>query len=518
MEKSRKGVYPMKNKLQQMILTTVLFVISVFFFYWLFDSFVLLTIFIELLTILVASYLIFFDQRNATSKFAWLFAMLMLPYVGLLLFLLLGRNQQKRRFSATQKKNHQQLERHLAQLFSNQEHWIAKEQTLSKELYHLSGNAALRGNVLTSLSDGEQAFQQLLNDVRQAKHHIHLFYFIYKADETGNELAELLKEKVAQGIEVRLMYDGVGSFHLPFEWLDQLRAAGIEVRPYDLVNSPLLSTRLNWRNHRKMVVIDGEIAHIGGMNLGNEYRSITDKFSYWRDTNLRIKGPAALEVQGVFLNDWIYFEQEENAAAFFTDQTTVYFPTTFTEQEEDENCQILFGGPYDKERIIHDAFMDVIGKATKSIKIASPYFVPDEESLSTLRRAARSGIRVQIIIPGKGDRALSYFGNTSFIDSLLTAGIDVYFYDKEAFLHAKYMIIDDQLATIGSTNFDMRSFYLNHEISAFIYGPSKTVATIVDQFNEDLSKSERVTQKQRAKRSISQRVKEKLSAFFSPLL
>lgn len=508
----------MKNKLQQMLLTTVIFIGLLFFFYWVFGSFVILTLFMEIFTFLIASYLIFFDQRNATSKFAWLFAMLMLPYIGLLLFLLLGRNQQKRRFSVVQKKNHQQLHRYLAKLFGKKEQWMGKEKSLSQELYNLSGNAALRGNALESLADGEVAYQRILSDIREAKNHIHLFYYIYKADETGTELAELLMEKAAEGLEVRFMYDGVGSMKLPFEWLNRLKKAGIEVRPYDLVNSPLLSTRLNWRNHRKMLIIDGKIAHIGGMNLGNEYRSLTDKFSYWRDTNLRIEGPAALEVQGVFLNDWIYFEQEEEAVTFFLNKSECYFPTEGIEKEADENCQIVFGGPYDEERIIHDAFMDVIGKATKSIKIASPYFVPDEESLATVRRAARSGIKVQLIIPGKGDRALSYFGNTSFIEPLLAAGIDVYFYDKEAFLHGKYMIIDDTIATIGSTNFDIRSFYLNHEISAFIYGPSDTVVEIVDQFKQDLLKSEQVTQKKRATRSISQRIKERLSAFFSPLL
>ena len=173
---------------------------------------------------------------------------------------------------------------------------------------------------------------------------------------------------------------------------------------------------------------------------------------------------------------------------------------------------------YDEENIIRDAFMDSIGKATTSIKIASPYFVPDEEALSAIRRAARSGIQVQVMMPGKGDRAISYYGNTSFINRLLSAGVEVYFYDKEAFLHCKYMIIDDQVATIGSTNFDVRSFYLNHEISAFIYGPSQAVAEIVQQFTTDLARCEQVTLSQRARRPISQRVKEKLSEFFAPLL
>lgn len=510
----------MKNKLQQMLFLTFIFIMISGLIYWVFDSFLILTMIIEVFSILISGYLIFFDERNSTSKFAWLFAILILPFFGILLFFLIGRNPKTRRFSKVQKENLRKLNQHLQSIFQQNPTWLDSDYSLSKELYFLSGNHALKKNQLDSLTDGEVAYQAILNDLHQAKHHIHLFYFIYKADETGLELAELLKEKAAQGIEVRFMYDSVGSIKLPYELINQLKSAGVEVRAFDLVNSPLLSTRINWRNHRKMVIIDGEIAHIGGMNLGNEYRSKTEKFAYWRDTNLRIKGPAAFEVQAVFLQDWIYFENELRAVTPFLEQSAVYFPTTAFEdsKEKGETCQIVFGGPYDAEGIIRDAFMDSIGKATTSIKIASPYFVPDEEALSAIRRAARSGIQVQVIMPGKGDRAISYYGNTSFINRLLSAGVEVFFYDKEAFLHCKYMIIDDRVTTVGSTNFDVRSFYLNHEISAFIYGPSQAVTEIVQQFETDLTCCERVTLSQRARRPISQRVKEKLSEFFAPLL
>ncbi|NLM68113.1 MAG: cardiolipin synthase [Enterococcus sp.] len=510
----------MKNKLQQMLFLTFVFIGMSVLIYLIFDSFLILTVLIEILSILISGYLIFFDERNSTSKFAWLFAILILPFIGILLFILIGRNPKTRRFTKVQKENIRKLHKHLVTLFQQNPEWKVEDHFLSKELFFLSGNYALKKNELCSLADGETAYQAILNDIRKARHHIHLFFFIYKADETGIELAEVLKEKATQGIEVRFMYDSVGSIKLPYQFIDQLKEAGVEVRPFDLVNSPLLSTRINWRNHRKMVIIDGEIAHIGGMNLGNEYRSLTNKFTYWRDTNLRIKGPATLEVQAVFLHDWIYFENEVTAITPFLEQSTVYFPTSVFNHSEEaiETCQIVFGGPYDEENIIRDAFMDSIGKATTSIKIASPYFVPDEEALSAIRRAARSGIQVQVMMPGKGDRAISYYGNTSFINRLLSAGVEVYFYDKEAFLHCKYMIIDDQVATIGSTNFDVRSFYLNHEISAFIYGPSQAVAEIVQQFTTDLARCEQVTLSQRARRPISQRVKEKLSEFFAPLL
>lgn len=508
----------MKNKLQQMLVITLVFGIISLIIYFIFDSFLVLTILVEVVSILMSGYLIFFDDRNATSKFAWLFAILIFPFIGILLFFLIGRNPKTRRFSKIQKENIRQLHRYLLEIFKQHPNWMDEKNPLSKELFYLSGNEALKGNALVSYADGEVAYQNILTDIRQAEHHIHLFYFIYKADETGSELAALLKEKAQTGIKVRLMYDSVGSIKLPYEFIDDLKTSGVEVRPFDLVNTPLLSTRMNWRNHRKMIVVDGKVAHLGGMNLGNEYRSLTDKFDYWRDTNLRIVGPAALEVQGTFIHDWIYFENNEEALTPFGTQMNHYFPLENLEQEMNETCQVVFGGPYDEETVIRDAFMDVIGKATRSIKIASPYFVPDNEALSAIRRAARSGIEVQIIMPGKGDRGISYYGNTSFINRLLSAGVKVYFYDTTAFLHCKYMIIDDTIATIGSTNFDVRSFYLNHEISAFIYGPSNAVNEVIEQFRVDLTRSQPVTMLERSRRPIHQRIKERLSEFFAPLL
>lgn len=508
----------MKNKLQQTIFLTVFFVLVSFAIYLLFDSILILTLINEFLAILISLYLIFFDNRNSNSKFAWLFAILIFPFIGILMFLLIGRNPKNRRFSKNQKTNIQNLNNFLLFLFRENIKWIDTEHTLSKELYSLSDAPALVGNHLTALADGEEAYQSLLNDIKKATHHIHLFYFIYKADETGIELANILKEKVAEGVEVRLMYDSVGSIKLPYEFINELKKADVEVRTYDLVNSPLLSTRINWRNHRKVVVIDGKCAHIGGMNLGSEYRSKTDKFTYWRDTNLRIEGPATIEVQRIFLQDWVYFDSDSKTLSKFLDLNQIYFPIDNMIKSNNEICQIIFGGPYDEEEIIRDAFMDIIGKATQCIKIATPYFVPDEEALSAIRRAARSGIQVQIIIPGKGDRGISYYGNASFIQRLLSAGVEVFFYDKKAFLHCKYMIIDNQIVTIGSTNFDVRSFYLNHEISAFIYGPSPIVNEFVQQFTEDLSRSEVITTKEHRERPLHKKFKERISELFHPLL
>ena len=268
-----------------------------------------------------------------------------------------------------------------------------------------------------------------------------------------------------------------------------------------------------------MVIIDGEIAHIGGMNLGNEYRSKTSKFKYWRDTNLRISGPSVIEVQRSFLLDWLFLNEDEDALMPFLSESETYFPLAkFTETMNAEVCQIVTGGPYDSENILKDSLLELLGKAEKTIQIASPYFVPDEESLSVIRRAARCGLKVQVLIPGKGDRAISYYGNYSFVDRLLSAGVEVYAYDEESFLHCKYIVVDGIIASVGSTNFDIRSFHLNHEISAFLYGPSKLISEIQHQFAEDLQNSKRLTIETQKNRKWLTRVKEQLSELFSPLL
>ncbi|MEG0373150.1 MAG: cardiolipin synthase [Enterococcus sp.] len=509
----------MKNKLQRLLVITGLFIGICFVAYQLFDSFILLTLFLEAVSFFLCGYLVLIDKRPSTAKIAWLFTILFFPYMGLLLFFLIGNNPVFRRFSSVQKENERLLHQGMDRLLKEHPEIFSEPYSISKELTYLSGNEPLSGNQITHLSDGEQAYQELLRDLKTAKHHIHLMYFIYKADETGRELAEVLIEKAKQGVEVRFIYDSVGSIKLPFEFIDRLKEAGIFVRAYDLVNSPSLSTRINWRNHRKMVIIDGRIAHIGGMNLGNEYRSITNKFAYWRDTNLKIIGPSTIYVQYVFLLDWLFLNEDDQALnPFFQDQEH-YFPLEKVSSDaQTEICQLIFGGPYDSERTLRDSIMELFGKAEKSIQIATPYFVPDEESLSVIRRAARCGLKVQLIIPGKGDRGISYYGNNSFIDRLLSAGVEVYAYDSTAFLHCKYLIVDGQVASVGSTNFDMRSFHLNHELSAFLYGPSPVVSEIQSQFEEDLRRSKRLTSEDQKKRKVLTIVKERLSEFLTPLL
>lgn len=503
----------MKNKLTQIMtvsLVTIflLFIVAVFT-----NGFFFILLAFELVAIGVSIYLLLFDNRNSKAKVAWILALYFIPVLGVLLYLLLGRDPRTRRLPKEQIINQVALQNLVRQEIAG----VRAESSpiLARKMEKLSGRSIVMGNDITILSEGNEAYQKLFEDLRNARNHIHLFYFIFKADEVGQQIKDILIDKALAGVEVRFMYDSLGSIKLPFTFISELRAAGVEVRAYDPVNSFWLSRRLNWRNHRKVVVIDGKIGHTGGLNIGNEYRSITEKFSYWRDTNIRIKGPLVCELQESFLYDWIFFDESPKSLDSFFKQTDRYFSK---ELFGTETGQVVYGGPYDQEKIIREGLLELIDSADDLVQIATPYFVPDDESLAVLRRVALSGVKVQLLIPGKGDREISFSGTNSFIDTLLNAGIEVYQYDNTAFLHCKLMIIDGKTATIGSTNFDIRSFQLNHEISVFLYGPSSSIDQLTYDFQQDLKKATAITESKQLEKNWQQLLKEKISALFVPLL
>lgn len=503
----------MENKLTQIMTVSLITIFLLYILAAFTDAFLFILLGFELLAIGVSIYLLLFDSRNSKAKVAWFLALYFIPVLGFLFYLLLGRDPRTRRLPSEQLVNQATLKNFVRQEIAelNGE----PNATVAEKIENLSGHATVTGNDILILSDGAAAYQRLFDDLTSATDHIHLFYFIFKADEVGRQLKEILIRKAKEGIEIRFMYDSLGSIKLPFSFVSELRAAGVEVRAYDPVNTFWLSRRLNWRNHRKVVVIDGKIGHTGGLNIGNEYRSVTEKFSYWRDTNIRIKGPLVCELQESFLYDWIFFDKSPKSLDTFFQQRSRYFSK---ETFGAETGQVVYGGPYDQEKMIRETILELIDSADELVQIATPYFVPDDESLAALRRVALSGVKVQLLIPGKGDRAISFNGTNSFIDSLLNAGIEVYQYDNSAFLHCKLMIIDGKTATVGSTNFDIRSFQLNHEISIFLYGPSISVDQLSHDFQQDLKEAVAVTTSKQMEKNWQQLLKEKMSALFVPLL
>ncbi|WP_430602331.1 cardiolipin synthase [Enterococcus sp. DIV0724b] len=482
------------------IITFLLIFIFLPQFIWIIFSF------FELISILLSMYIVFRRKDVTSVKVAWVLTLYFVPVVGLFLYLFFGRSNLKS--SAVQRREQDRLIRYV----NLNTKPLKPLSRLEDKNERLSKKSVVGGNQFVVLKDGEETFSAIFAALHEAKHHIHLFYFIIKEDELADKLRRILIKKASEGIKVRFGVDGLGSVKLSDEYLDSLKAAQIEVEIFNPIQSFYHIARANWRNHRKVIVIDGTLGFVGGLNIGNEYLGITPKFSHWRDTHLQIKGPLVTQLQESFLYDWLYMKNSAGSASEFMLES--YFPTV--EVGSDEG-QVIYGGPYDKERLVRDVLFNLIDSAKEKISIASPYFVPDDELLALLRRVARNGVSVEIIIPGKGDRKLSYYGNDFYLEDLISAGIHVYKYDDTAFLHCKVMIIDEQVATIGSTNFDIRSFDINHEVSAILYS-GQAIQKLADDFKTDRTNAKRITAQDLAQRSTWKKIKGKICGLFAPLL
>ncbi|MEI5989839.1 cardiolipin synthase [Enterococcus crotali] len=467
----------------------------------------ILTLF-EALSILLSMYIVFKRNDVTSVKVAWVLTLYFLPIIGLFIYLFFGRSNLKS--NLVQQKEQETLVHYVQSINRNQE--VGSVSLLEERNERLSGKAVLSGNEFDVLTDGEETFSAIFERLNQAEDHIHLFYFIIKEDQLAEQLRKILIKKAAEGVKVRFGVDGLGSIKLSNEYLESLRMAKIEVEIFNPIRSFYHLSRANWRNHRKVIVIDGKVGFIGGLNIGNEYLGITPKFSHWRDTHLQITGPLVTQLQESFLYDWLYMKNSSGSANVFLSER--YFPEMSV---GNDTGQVIYGGPYDQERVVRDVLFNLIDSAKEKVSIASPYFVPDDEMLALLRRVARNGVKVEVIIPGKGDRKLSYYGNDFYLETLVSAGIDVYKYDDAAFLHCKVMIIDEEVATIGSTNFDIRSFDINHEVSAILYN-GQAIHRLVENFKRDRDNSKKITLRELAQRSTWKKIKGKICGLFAPLL
>lgn len=475
--------------------------------------FYIVGIVLEVTGVLIALSLLLFDSRGTNSKVAWIAVIIVLPILGIISFFFFGRNPVKRKFSHHQYKEMDKIKQTMRDLPSPV---LSEAPELSQQIAHLTKSMPLHGNDITILTNGDQTFKAILESLKNAKNHIHMQYYIFREDEIGTEIRDILIQKAQAGVEVRFLYDGWGT-KLSSQFIKPLIDMGVDVEIYDPIYSFWIARTANLRNHRKIIVIDGQIAFTGGLNIGEEYRSNTEDFSFWRDSHLKINGLGVRVLQESFLMDWMYTKNQTLAADRFISKEGIqqYFSPV---EVGNQWAQIVYGGPYDDERLVRDAMLDLIDTAKKSVSIISPYFVPDEESLAILRRVAMSGIDVNIILPGKGDRGLSFHGSNAYIETMIKAGAKMHAYDSTAFIHAKIMIVDDEKAAIGTANFDVRSFRLNHELMVFLYDSSEAVDHLVQDFKNDLDHSTLYTIEEMKNKPFLQRLKEQLSSLFSPIL
>ncbi|QBO35595.1 cardiolipin synthase [Periweissella cryptocerci] len=463
---------------------------------------------------------IFREKRDISAIWAWLLVLLVFPVIGFLFYAIFGRRLTDKKIFNMQG----QARMGLDQMVRNQKKRL-KNGELVKTLDITAGakemiNMFLRTDkaVLTHknkveiFTDGRKKFDQLFADMREAKHHINIEYFTIYDDGIGNELVRVLEERAAAGIEVRVIYDQFGSHGRKTKLFKHLVELGGEVEPFLTGRFQALTFRVNFRDHRKLVIIDGKVGYIGGYNVGDQYLGLSKKFGPWRDTHLRIQGDGVLALQSRFFMDWN--ATHKNASVKFNDK---YFPEIGTGiSDGDTSMQIVSSGPDGELQQVKRGYMQMFTAARKSIVIQTPYFIPDEGMLEVLQNAALAGIKVHLMIPHMPDHPFVYQATKYYAHEILENGAKVSIYDG-GFLHTKVVVVDDKIASVGSANMDIRSFRLNFEANAFMYDRD-IAGRLIGNFHDDLAKSHPLTLQDFKKQSKWQSFKQKFSRLLSPIL
>lgn len=447
------------------------------------------------------------ENRNPIKTLAWVMILLFLPPIGLILYFFLGQNVARQRLIS--KRNLKKLLEHveIPQLTPNKVDISERNRPLVRLAYRIAGAPLYIGNKIEVFTSGGKKLDALFAELRRATNFIHIQYYIFEPDNLGHEIREILIERAKAGVKVRVLYDDVGSWGLKEPFLAPMRAVGIEAHPFQKVSFPKLANRINYRNHRKVVVIDGVTAFMGGMNIADRYRDGLE-WGCWRDTHMQLWGPAVQALQSSFSVDWSY-------AGYGLLSDPIYYPPQLP-LVDGATMQVVTGGPLGEWGAMMMPIVKAITSAQKSIYIQTPYFVPDENLQKSLQIAALARIDVRIMIPERSDSAMLRLATRSYIRQMLRAGVKVYFYQK-GFLHAKTMVIDDDFTSIGSANMDSRSLDINFEISAFVYN-STLAAQQKEVFLADMNHCKQLELKEWKKRPFLSKVKESVVRLFSPLL
>lgn len=471
-----------------------------------------------ILNTVLAIITVFREKRDISATWAWLLVLLLLPGIGFVFYLFIGKKLTREKiFDIKSQENIGMPELVQAQkemLADDEELLSAKQATENaKEMASLfleSDESILtKGNKVELFTDGAKKFDSLIEDISKAQHHIHMIYYIIHNDKIGNRILKALEERAAAGVDVLVIYDALGSRSLKPNFFKTLKKLGGKAEPFFGSKLPIINLRFNYRNHRKIVIIDGKIGYTGGFNVGDEYLGEYKKFGYWRDTHLKIQGNAVLALQSRFLMDWNAavpkhkLEYEEN-----------YFP--LIDKKGHSNIQIVSSGPDTDLEQIKKGYIKMISMAKESVFIQTPYFVPDDSVLESIQIAVMSGIDVKIMIPNKPDHPFIYRATMYYAAAMVAVGAEVYIYDN-GFLHAKTVVVDGDICSIGTANFDIRSFKLNFEVNAFIYD-HQIAQQQQDFFYEDMKKSYLLTQELLDNQSKWLKFKQTFSRLFSPIL
>ena len=469
-------------------------------------------ILIYALIILISMYSLMLENRSAQHTLMWMYVMLLFPVGGYFFYLFSGqlylkgylyKSKRTRDRDQWEKLMRQEESRDLSFLIENQQCFAkyAKNATLTPI------TTASRAKIL---KNGEETFTEIKKRLREAKKFIHMEYYIFRSDRLGREIIDILIEKARQGVEVLFIFDAAGSMKIAATDLKEMQEAGIKAAPFSPLKYGFFNQKFNFRNHRKIVIIDGEIGFTGGLNVGVEYLGEDDKIGFWRDTHMLLTGESVYTLHNVFLLDWEYISGEKVLESHRAEKKP------HEDEELDGAIQVVPSGPDTQQGIMSDFYYTMMSCATKSIWIATPYFVPDEAIRTALRVAAAKGIEVRIMVPEINDSYLTQYASRSYYSELLRNGAEIYSY-KKGFLHQKVIIVDGNIASIGTANLDLRSFHLNFEVNVFLFGTS-SIRDLVAHYEEDLEDSEKISPVQYHKRGLWVRTKESFARLFSGAL
>lgn len=461
-------------------------------------------------TILGCIAVVLSEKRNPIKSLAWIIALIFLPVAGLVIYMFFGRSLKNKRMISRHNKRKLLSKQHNNALTFPLDNLEPALRSLAKLAVSLGASPLSYATSIKIFTHGKDKFDALKHDLRQARRSICLQYYIFSGDALGREIAGILTEKAREGVKVKVIYDHVGSFSTRKRFFDAMRSAGVEVHPFSRVTFRLLANRINWRNHRKVVVIDESIGYVGGMNIADRYVTPPAEGNRsWRDTHVRVEGPVVAGLLYSFAVDWNFMKHRTDIQPISTPMLPAAPPVRIP-------AQFLTSGPTDRWPAIAHLYQRAILQARKCVYLQTPYFLPTDSLLNALQTAALARVDVRVMMPANPDSVMLRYASYSYVTECLQAGIKVYLY-KAGMLHSKTLIVDDEFSTIGSTNFDFRSFEHNFEGNILAYDPDVN-RELKEQFFDDISQSYKLNLTGWLQRPRTLRFGESVIRLLSPIL
>ena len=462
---------------------------------------------------------IILDTRSTTKSLAYLLFAIFVPFAGIIFYFLFGINYRTRIMYSKKliendvlsAKLNKQIYQYSKRTLDESSPTVQSNRELASMLLKETLSPLTANNSVKILVNGENKFPEVIRALKEAKNHIHMEYYIYEDDEIGRKIEQVLIEKAKEGIDIRFIYDDFGSRSIRRTLAHRLNENGVKAFPFLRIYFIALANRLNYRNHRKIIVIDGQTAFVGGINVDDRYINNENNKTYWRDTHMRIDGPGVQYLQYLFLCDWNFC-----AGSKLHPDANFFPPENNVQNRDNKVVQIAASGPDSGAPAILFSILQAISLATNEILITTPYLIPGESLLDALIIASLGGVSVKLLVPGNSDSLLVNAAARSYYDDLLKRGVEIYQYTK-GFVHAKTMVTDGKIAMVGTANMDSRSFDLNFEVNAIVYD-SVIAGQLRDIFYEDIKNAEKIDEKAWIKRPIYKQFFEKTARLVSPLL